>query len=42
MPGVKKAILAPSGVSMDLERNADTLTFRIPEFSCHQMIEFQA
>jgi hypothetical protein len=42
LPGVKKAFLAPSGVSIDLERNADTVTARIPEFSCHQMIEFQS
>jgi hypothetical protein len=38
---VKKAILAPSGAPVDLKTSGDTVTVRIPEFSCHQMIEFQ-
>ncbi|MFM8717084.1 MAG: hypothetical protein ACKOF3_09950 [Spartobacteria bacterium] len=42
LPGVKKAILAPSGAAVDLKTSGDTITIRIPEFSCHQMIELQA
>jgi hypothetical protein len=38
---IKTATLAPSGVAVELERNGDMVTVRIPEFSCHQMVELQ-
>jgi hypothetical protein len=42
LPGkVKKAILAPSGDTVEFETNGDNVTVRIPEFSCHQMVEIQ-
>jgi hypothetical protein len=41
LPMVKTATLAPSGVAVELERNGDMVTVRIPEFSCHQMVELQ-
>jgi hypothetical protein len=41
LPMVKTANLAPSGAAVGLERNGDMVTVRIPEFSCHQMVELQ-
>jgi hypothetical protein len=42
LPGIKKALLAPSGAPVELHQNGDTVTIRIPEFSCHQMIELES
>jgi hypothetical protein len=42
LPGIKKALLAPSGAVVELQQNGDAVTIRIPEFSCHQMIELQS
>jgi hypothetical protein len=42
LPGIKKAMLAPSGAAVELQQNGDAVTIRIPEFSCHQMIELQS
>jgi multidrug efflux pump subunit AcrA (membrane-fusion protein) len=42
LPGIKKALLAPSCAAVELPQNGDDVTIRIPEFSCHQMIELQS
>jgi hypothetical protein len=42
LPGIKKSLLAPSGAPVELQQNDDTVTIRIPEFSCHQMIELES
>jgi hypothetical protein len=35
------ARLVPQGTSLPLEVNGDRVSLRLPEFSCHQMIELQ-
>jgi hypothetical protein len=42
MPGIKKALLAPGGGDVELHNNGESITLRIPAFSCHQMIELRA
>jgi hypothetical protein len=38
---VSSARLVPQGISLPIEANGDRITLRLPEFSCHQMIELQ-
>ena len=38
---ITKAVLVPSGNPVPFVRQGSTVTVRIPEFSCHQMLEFQ-
>jgi hypothetical protein len=39
---ITKAVLVPYGTPVPFERQGGTVTVRIPEFFCHQMVEFQA
>jgi hypothetical protein len=39
---ITKAVLVPDGTPVPFERQGGTVTVRIPEFSCHQMVEFLA
>jgi len=39
-PSLRAARLVPQGVELPLERDGNRVTICVPEFSCHQMIEF--